>query len=531
MEFTLDVQDDGTYLTIKTTSLTNSELKAYVADAIDSIGLKKVDKKAVARLIMRTGFRRGKISDSNIKINPDEEVKLSVSDNGIEVYLSFKAPLDGGYLLRREDIYSVISKSDINYGMDEKILEEITRSREYGKKYLVAVGQKAENGRDGRLEFFFDNTDDKFKPVILEDGSVDYYNIKNVDQIEAGQILIRIHEATKGFDGINVYGKTIKGRQGKPPQKILLGKNVVMEDRDSKVVSASNGQIIYTGRLIGVSTVMEVKDDVGVRTGNISFNGSVIVHGDLKSDFTISAKGNVEVRGVCEGNITADGNITVTGGICGVNGSHITAGSHVGAKFITNCHLTASGNVHTGDILNSVIKSKGLVELHGSKGALVGSKLYAKEGFKANIVGTSNGSSAAEVYIGLDYELLEAYKARLEEYRSFKKEQSEITKSILYFNKLAAEGRLSSGKKKHLMMLKYDEKVNSRKLLKFKMQVASALERLNSDSVQGYLRARAVHQRVRIQIANTILLVKDSIYNSEFVSENSAVKIEPFVKS
>jgi hypothetical protein len=80
-------------------------------------------------------------------------------------------------------------------------------------------------------------------------------------------------------------------------------------------------------------------------------------------------------------------------------------------------------------------------------------------------------------------------------------------------------------------MIKYDEKVNSRKLLKFKMQVASALERLNSDSVQGYFRARAVHQRVRIQIANTILLVKDSIYNSEFVSENSAVKIEPFVKS
>jgi len=531
MTIKFDILEDGTYLTVKNTSLKASELEALIEAAIAEKGLRNVNKRAIAKLVMGKGERREKITENNAYTNIDEEARLSVSENAMEAYISFKAPLNGGYLLTGEEIYSFITNMGIIYGLDETLLGEISKRREYGKKYLIAQGIKTVNGRDGRLEFLFDNTDERFKPVILENGSVDYYNIKNVEMAAAGQALVRIHEAENGINGVNIYGKILKARQGKPPIKIILGKNVTTANGSIEIVATAGGQITYSGRCIGVSTVMEIKGDVGVKSGNIKFNGSVIVYGDLKSDFSITAEGNVEVRGICEGNIIADGNVTIIGGIYGVNRSKVVAGGHIGAKFISSCKIIAGGNVHTGDILNSVIKVKGSAELHGRKGALVGSKLYAKQGFKANIVGASSGSAVTEVYVGIDYELFEEYAARLEEYRLMKKEYIEIVKSVAYLDRLASDGRLSIDKKKHRTILKYDEKVRLRKLKGFKSEVTAALIKLNRDSGESFVRARAVHQRVRLQIGNAIILVKDTVYNSRFRNDNGVIKIEPFVKS
>lgn len=529
MKIELDILEDGVYLTISKPFPKPSELQTLIEEAIEKNGIRNVDRSAVARLVTsKKSIRREKISENNTDEDVNEEIKLVVSKDALRACIYFKPPLRNGRLLNEEEIYSFLDNKGVVYGRNIAIIRDIIQNRKYGEEYLVAQGDAAVNGKDGSVEFLFDNTEKKFKPVILENGNVDYYNIKNVDMVEEGQVLARIHKGGTGIDGTNVFGQPIKAKNGKAPSKIILGKNVIMKNDGEEVVAETHGQVIYSGRSIQVSKVMEINGDVGLKTGNIKFNGSVIVNGNLNSDSSIAAEGNVEVRGFCQGSIKADGSIIITGGISGANQSKIIAGEHVGAKFVSNSEIVAGGNIHTGDILHSTVKSKGIITLHGFKGAVVGGEIYAKKSLRANIIGSA-GFSSTKVYIGMDYELFEEYLARKEEYAAYKKEYDEMIKSIAYFDKLAAENRLSNEKKKHRTILQYDIKACIKQLGTIKNEANEALERLAADTYDGALRAKVVYQNVSIQIGDGVLLVKDTIYDSIFINDNGVVKIEPFV--
>jgi len=525
----IDILEDGVYLTINNSPVKSSELEVLVGKAIEEKGIRNVDRAAVARLVTsKKSVRREKISENIVPKNVNEMIKLSVSKDALMAYLHFKKPLNHGTFLNEEEIRLFLDNKGIVYGIDKTVLKDIIKNRKYDKDYLVAKGEAALTGEDGRLELFFDNSDEKFKPVILENGNVDYYNIKNVEMVEEGQVLIRIHKGKKGVDGTNVFGQPIKAKKGKTPTKIILGRNVVVKSDGSEIVSSAHGQVIFSDRRIEVTKVMEIKGDVGLKTGNIKFNGSVIVNGNLNGDSSIAAVGNVEVRGLCEGNIKADGSIIVTGGISGVNQSKIIAGEHIGAKFVSNSEVVAGGNIHTGDILHSTVKSKGVVTLHGIKGTVAGGEIYAKRSLRANIIGAA-GYGFTKVYAGMDYELLAEYLARVDEYKTHKKECEEMLKTIIYFDKLAKENRLNDDKKKHCTILKYSVKAYMRQLKTLKNEVSQALERLENDSAEGVIRAKVVYQNVRIQMGNAVLLVKDTIYDSEFINNSGVVRITPFV--
>lgn len=102
-----------------------------------------------------------------------------------------------------------------------------------------------------------------------------------------------------------------------------------------------------------VSDVYEV-ENVDLSTGNIDFEGSVQVNGNVSSNFVIRAGSNVIISGVVEGAyIEAGGNIIIARGMNGMAKGTLKAGGNIVAKFLENATASAGGYVSTESILHS----------------------------------------------------------------------------------------------------------------------------------------------------------------------------------
>ena len=117
---------------------------------------------------------------------------------------------------------------------------------------------------------------------------------------------------------------------------------------------AGSPKLINQG--VQVNPVVEV-DAVDLTTGNINFEGSLQVRGDISATMEVRVTGDVVVNGTMEAALVeAGGNVTVKGGIIGMaeamqdasgpaRTAHIVCGGELKARFIENAIISAGQNV------------------------------------------------------------------------------------------------------------------------------------------------------------------------------------------
>lgn len=89
---------------------------------------------------------------------------------------------------------------------------------------------------------------------------------------------------------------------------------------------AAAGRVVTTSSL-AIESVYEIKEDVSLKTGNIDFNGTVIIRGDVPTGFSIKASGDILIDGLVEAaHIEAKGSVTIVKGIVGSRTGGIIAG-------------------------------------------------------------------------------------------------------------------------------------------------------------------------------------------------------------
>ena len=344
-----------------------------------------------------------------------ERITIEITENLMSAFVTFEAPFNDGDQLTRNEIIKEIEKYQIKKGINKSVLAEILSKRAYGKKYLLAAGLKAGMGKNGEVVTNFDISKQSFKPVLKQDGTVDYKNLDNITLAKKGEVIAELIPPTKGEDGYNVNGEVLEGKEGKPVQ-MPKGKGTSVSEDGRNLLAEIDGRIIYADGKISISEVYEIRGDVGPATGNINFNGSVIVRGNVTTDFSIHATGNIEVFGIVEGaEMYAGGNILVSNGISGVTKAIINANGNITSKSIQNATLEAKGDIFSEAIMHSTIKSYGRVEIGGSKGLLVGGKVQCYNGLHAKVVGSYMGTKT-EIHIGGDSDYLSEYNEMLNEH-------------------------------------------------------------------------------------------------------------------
>ena len=338
-----------------------------------------LDREKVVPLTSKCGF-------------PEQEMfSLRISEDGMEAVARFYPPSNNGSPISgKEEIIQDLKFRNVAFGYDEAAIEAYLAKRNYCEDIVVARGMEPVQGRDARIEYYF-NTDLSTRPTRNEDGSVDFFHLNTINHCKAGDVLAKLYKEVPGKPGSTVRGEKISPRDIKH-LSLKYGRNITLSEDGCTLISDLNGHVSLTGDKVFVSDVYEV-ENVGTATGNIESEGSVLVTGNVQAGFSIKAKGNVEVRGVVEGaHIETDGDIIIARGMNGMGKGVLKAGGRVILKFAENATIYAGAYVESESILHSNVNANTEVIVDGRRGFIAGGIVRATEKISCKTLGSSMGA-------------------------------------------------------------------------------------------------------------------------------------------
>jgi uncharacterized protein (DUF342 family) len=221
--------------------------------------------------------------------------------------------------------------------------------------------------------------------------------------------------------GINVKGEIIQSESGKE-LNVKVGNNVLY--LDNKFISKIKGALKFNYEnnevFINVENVFFVNGDVDYSTGYIDFPGTVIVRGEVKPCFLISAEADIYATRVFCASLKAKGNIIIREGIIGdrlANKiSYCYAGGIIKAKYIQYSEVESLDRVIVNKyILHSSVYSEECVEVSGFPGKIIGGRIVSFSGISGNVYGSKSGIHT-RLITGISYRIFLEYEKLLNNY-------------------------------------------------------------------------------------------------------------------
>lgn len=330
---------------------------------------------------------------------------VDIGADGMVAYLMLYGKAEGTYTV--EEIVEYLNSLKIIHGIRKKTIQRMIDERQYYEEVVIARGTDAAKGKNGYFEFHFNPTPET-KPIILPDGSVDYNKLGKIELAETGQLLATYHKAIPAVDGVNIFGNCspIDPAVDLEPLKT---KGVVMTPDCRDYYATSEGKISYSkaDHTLTVTPIYIIEESVDNATGDIRFNGDVLVKGNVFANTTIRATGNITVNGHVEiANLHAGKNVILKNGMQGSGIGTIQAKGEVMAKFLEQTQVYAGGKITANAILNCNIESGTEIEVSGNRGTIIGGSTKAIEKISCFALGNRVGVKT-KIIVGFEKEFKE----------------------------------------------------------------------------------------------------------------------------
>lgn len=455
------------------------------------------------------------------KVN--ENYVITISPDKMEAVARFTAPSDTGDNLTMDEFIKDLKFRKVITGIQMEVLQDFFMNRRYCENIVVAQGKPAGEGRDASIEYFF-NTDQHAQPTLLEDGSVDFFNLNAICHCKKGDLLAQITPEEKGETGVNICGEYINSRDVKG-MKHRFGHNMSLSEDGLCLYSNVDGHVTLVDDQVFVSDLYLV-ENVDNSTGNIVFEGSVQINGNVKSNFSVSAKGNVVVNGVVEGAyIKADGNIIIARGMNGMGKGKLEAGGNIIAKFLESVTAEADGYIHAESVLHSQLQAGTEIEVDGKRGFITGGKVSAANKITVKNLGSEMGASTI-VEVGSNPKLKE-------EFTELSKELVEIQKIIKssqpiiasFAEKKAKGAKFSDDQLIYIKKLAFMVDLKKKELAEKYDLYEKMQEQLNSQSHAKVVVKGSVHPGTKIVIGDLSMVVQSTNHFCRFEKVQGNVKM------
>ena len=474
-----------------------------------------------------TATKPTKIVISNEKAYPvDEIMKVRVTPDKMYAVARFYPPSEGRKRADADEFERDLKAMQIKHGILYDVLKAHEQKPEYCKNIVVAMGNKPVQGKNASIEYMF-QTDRKAKPRLNDDGTVDFHHLDNISHVAKGEVLAVLTKEDPGQPGTDIYGTVV--RPAKVERKILKhGQNIELIEDGTKLISLVDGHVTLEGDRVFVSNNYLVAADVDNSTGDIEYNGSVTVKGNVRTGFTIKAKGNVEVMGVVEGaSIHADGDIILYRGIQGMGKGELEAKGNIISKFIESAKVRADGYIETDTILHSEVFSKSDIFVRGKNGNIIGGKVRALNLIEATRIGSTMGTMT-EVEVGTD----PAVAARVNEIKNIITEKTEerekLEKVVMLLRKKQEVGALEQDKlpvmqtsMKNMILIDSDIK-------KLTDEYNELTELLSCNANAKIQAISDVYAGTKVVIAGDFIHIHDDLAHVRFKKERGEIKPTSF---
>lgn len=362
------------------------------------------DMVAIDQYIKRLEFDSPLMLKKGELIPETERCQITITPNGERAIARFYPPSTDGGLLSESDIISDLQRMGICHGIKKKAIDYFLEHREYGRDYIMAEATPPVQGYSAKIQYFFDiNT--TARPKLNEDGSVDFHQLGNIKAVKEGDKLATLTPAYRGKAGVNVLGKPL------PPKKVKLnhlryGRNIRISEDKCHIYSEVSGHVTLVEDMVTVSNVYHVPANVDSSTGDIDYNGTVEVTGNVNTGFAIRAEGDIIVNGVVEGaTLVSGGNIVLKRGMQGMDRGTLEAEGNITAKFLENCKVSCKGSLKADAVLHSEVSCRESIEVLGRKGQINGGSMKTYADIHVSNLGSTMGTST-KIEIISDKELI-----------------------------------------------------------------------------------------------------------------------------
>lgn len=459
------------------------------------------------------------LSQSNV----DESFDIRISEDNLKCSIIFYSPQGNGKKINIENIIQELRNEKIKYGLDAVFLQNLITDKEYNKEYIIAEGIPCIDGIQGSIKYYF-KTAVTSKPQKKDDGSVDYHKLSLIQSVKKNDLLAELTQTIQGKTGKDVYGNVIKPKK---VNNVVLkrGKNVILSDDKLKVYAEIDGHVELQDGKINVKNEYFVHSDVDSSTGDVEFEGSIKIKGNVRTGYSIVATGDVEIDGVVEGAcIRSEGHVILKRGMQGRGKGKINTKGDVIAKFIENASVKADGNIKCDAILHSTVLARKDVEVIGKKGLIVGGDVRTGTKIHVNQLG-SNMETITNISVGINPLLsneFEEIKSNQEKYRD---DLEQIEKNLNILKEKQKNGLLDERKKGILQKLTR-EKINIQIKNKSNEKRFEEIREQLLNGVKGNVKVDSkVYPGVKITIGDVSRYVREEINCCCFRNDNEEIKI------
>jgi len=506
-----------------------------VEDVIKKMNMRGIvvpNQEKIAQVVEEMKGEYERLGDSKLKQFAEAQVRIDISNDHMKAYAVFVPPKAGGRDLEVQDVVYELKKEDIVYGIKEDEIRKALDSEIYNEPVLVAAGDPPVKGEDAKIIYHV-RIDKKIVLKEDEHGKVDYRDLNLIENVVVGQLLAEKIPAQRGKYGRDLFNQPLEAKDG-VDIPLVPGKGTILSEDQLKLFAEVNGQVVFLEGKINVETVYKVNGDVNMKTGNITFLGSVIITGNVEDNFQIKASGNVEVYGtVQKAVIEADGDIIIRQGVTGRGEAKIiSSNGNIIARFIQDAVIITDKDVVVQEvIMNSQVSAGGKIVCNGKKAYIVGGILRAGKLVHAKNIG-SKSYTHTELVVGLNPKLLK----QLEDYQEkrnesvMKKEQLLKTLNTVYARRDADPASFTAENKEYMTKLEAGLKKLEKRISEYDKEIQTLQNYLEQTAQQGKVYfEKKMYPGVTVTIKNADpFICKHELQAKTLFLENDRIKQKPY---
>lgn len=441
--------------------------------------------------------------------------ELEVQPDNMSVLLVVHRPV-GGKPVAVEDVLAGLAERGVAYGIDREAIAEAVAAMS-GQPVAVATGTPPTPPQPTR----FVSELDSLKPQAtkeVETAKVDFRELGSLLLVSPGQVLMRRIPAVPGAPGTDVFGRPVQPPeiQDLPFADGLSG--VAVDENDPCVLRAAiAGAPSVVERGVNVSPMVEV-EAVDIVTGNVNFDGTLHVRGDIKTGMSVRVSGDVVVGGTIEAaQVEAGGDITVAGGVIGAaegvgdgRQAQLSCGGTLKARFVNNASISTGRDVQVErEIRQSEVLAGGsiLVGLPGMpQGLISGGQCRALRAIRAGTLGSAGGTPTF-LQAGVNPHA-NAQKAALEQRRQRLAEDKRKLEQLIAFLKAHPEKAKADGLGERTLRTYAKVQADIAEVEEAEARLAAELVQTEEAVIEGVKR---IYSGVNLQIGNRRMEIIDDM--------------------
>ena len=420
----LQVQPDGARPAVDAAGLRSLLAASGAADCA-------VDETALAKAVEDCNTQKEPFS-LQLAQRHDATIHIRIAEDDMLAEISVHKA-QGGKAVTVGDLAQALAEAGVVFGIDDAALLQVAERNDC-TSVPIARGGLPETGRDAVFKELVVHAANR-APKVNESGLIDYRERGSIDVVTPGMPLMRRYPPTPGMDGRTLRGRVLPARPGHDaPFATSLAGTQMSKDDPNLLEASVTGQPVLVSHGVIVEQVLQVAE-VNMATGNIHFDGSVQVKGDVVQGMKVEASGDIVVAGMVDGGfLQAGGDIHVAGGV--IAHATLIAGCAVSARFAQDVNIRAGTILSLENMalecelesLNQIVIG---AQSHG-RGRLVGGCTTAMMQLSVPILGSSK-AGLTRVVMGVNAELTAQYAAlerRLEQEKANEEALEKLIKQV-----------------------------------------------------------------------------------------------------